>query len=168
MTLQHFVWREPQKVPPTVAKNLELYSEPFQSILYQRGISSAEEAINFLLPKNLDWYSSIKLRQIDTACLLIREAEISQDPIAIYGDYDADGITSTAILTMVLKKIGAAVFPCLPNRFGSGYGLNFQVIDDLADQGIKLLITADNGIRSGLEISHAQDLGIKSNCHRPP
>ena len=170
MPLQHFAWNEPQKVPAAVAENLEIYSEPFQSILFRRGITTADEAINFLMPKKLDWYSAIQLRQVDTACRLILEAVNNNDAIAIYGDYDADGITSTAILTMVLKIIGAKVIPYLPNRFTSGYGLNLQIIDELASQRIKLLITADNGIRSDLEITRAKSLGIKvivTDHHEP-
>ena len=148
MPLQHFLWNGPREIPGFVAKNLEVYSEPFQSILFQRGITTSDEAINFLLPKQQDWHSEIQLRQINTACQLISDAVENQDLISVYGDYDADGITSTALLTLALRKIGGIVIPFLPNRFSLGYGLNIQAINDLHDLGVKLLITADNGIRS--------------------
>ncbi len=160
MPLQHFQWKMPRLIPDFVANNLDIYSEPFQSILFQRGITTAEDAINFLLPKKQDWHSAIKLRQINTACQLISEAVENQDLITVYGDYDADGITSTALLTLTLRTIGGNVIPYLPNRFSSGYGLNIQAINKLHDLGVKLLITADNGTRSGTEILHAKSLGI--------
>ena len=170
MPLQHFLWNEPHPIPDFVADNLEIYSEPFQSILFQRGITTSEEAINFLLPKKQDWHSAIQLRQIDTACQLISDAVENQDLITVYGDYDADGITSTALLTLTLRKIGGKVIPYLPNRFSSGYGLNIQAINELHDLGVKLLITVDNGIRSSIEISHAKSLGmtvVVTDHHEP-
>jgi len=170
MPLQHFLWDEPLPIPNFVSENLEIYSKPFQSILYQRGITTSEDAINFLLPKEQGWHSAIQLRQIDTACHLISDAVGNQDLISVYGDYDADGITSTALLTLVLRKIGGNVIPLLPNRFSTGYGLNIQTINELHDLGVKLLITADNGIRSDIEITHAKSLGISvvvTDHHEP-
>ncbi len=170
MPLQHFLWNDPRPIPDSVAENLEIYSEPFRSILFQRGITTSEGAINFLLPKEQDWHSAIQLRQIDTACQIISAAVENQDLITVYGDYDADGITSTALLTLILRKIGGNVIPFLPNRFSSGYGLNIQKINELHNLGVKLLITADNGIRSNAEVSHAKSLGISviiTDHHEP-
>lgn len=170
MPLQHFVWIEPKAIPDFVIDNLDNFSDPFQSVLFQRGITTAVDAINFLLPKKQTWQAEIKLRQVDTACKLISDAVNNQDQIAIYGDYDADGITSTALLTLALRKIGGIVYPYLPNRFTTGYGLNVQVIDELHKKGVKLLITADNGIRSIIETSHAKSLGmtiIITDHHEP-
>jgi len=170
MPLQHFLWNDPRPIPDFVTKNLECYSEPFQSILFQRGITTSEDAINFLLPKEQDWHSAIQLRQIGTACQIISDAVENQDLITVYGDYDADGITSTALLTLTLRKIGGKVIPYLPNRFSSGYGLNIQAINELHNLGVKLLITADNGIRSDIEISHAKSLGMSvvvTDHHEP-
>jgi single-stranded-DNA-specific exonuclease len=91
-------------------------------------------------------------------------------PIAIYGDYDVDGVTATALLTHALKQMNANVWSYIPNRFDEGYGLNQDALDNLKDQGAKLVITVDCGIRSPVEVSYAQNLGldmIVTDHHRP-
>jgi single-stranded-DNA-specific exonuclease len=80
--------------------------------------------------------------------------------IVVYGDYDADGVTATALLGLALKSLGAEVTEYIPNRFDEGYGLNLDAIRMLADQGVKLIITVDCGIRSWDEAELARSLGI--------
>ena len=82
------------------------------------------------------------------------------EPIAVYGDYDADGITATFLLSHVLRGMGADVTWRLPNRFSDGYGLSSAVVDELAAEGARLLITVDCGVTAVAEVEHAKSLGL--------
>ena len=93
---------------------------------------------------------------VDRILFAIRKDEI----IAIYGDYDADGVTATALLTLFLRAMGGKARPYIPNRFDEGYGLNNEALDILKEEGVQLVITVDCGIRSPDEAQHAQELGL--------
>src|SRR4030067_2727080 len=80
--------------------------------------------------------------------------------IAIYGDYDADGVTATALLVQVLQELGAQVTGYIPNRFDEGYGLNKEALDNLCAAGVNLVVTVDCGVRSIVEAEHAKMLGL--------
>ncbi len=100
----------------------------------------------------------------------LRHALAHGEQIAVYGDYDADGVTSTALLTDALRRLGGEVRPYIPNRFDEGYGLNMEALDALHAEGVKLVVTVDCGIRSPAEVAHAQALGmdvIVSDHHHP-
>jgi single-stranded-DNA-specific exonuclease len=94
----------------------------------------------------------------------------NNEPIAVYGDYDVDGVTATALLADALKSLGANVRSYIPNRFDEGYGLNKDALDTLQADGVKLVITVDCGIRSPDEALHARTLGLDlviSDHHHP-
>ncbi|NJN43991.1 MAG: hypothetical protein HC806_04205 [Anaerolineae bacterium] len=76
--------------------------------------------------------------------------------LAVYGDYDADGVTSTALLVQTLSALGANVRPYIPNRFDEGYGLNNDALTQLKDEGVDLVITVDCGIRAVEQAAHAK------------
>ena len=171
MTQNDFQWILPDPVPESISCNLDSFSLPFQSVLYRRGCETSQEAISFLLPQEPCFPKELSLRHLELGCDLIRKAVENKQVIAIFGDYDTDGITATALLTLALRKIGAQVIPYIPNRIEDGYGLNLSAVDDLYDQGAKLLITVDNGIRSNVEVSHAKSLGMHvliTDHHLPP
>ncbi len=90
----------------------------------------------------------------------IRFAIRKHEPIAIYGDYDADGVTATALLTHALDGSGADVRGYIPNRFEEGYGLNTEALDSLRADGVGLVITVDCGMRSPREVDHARRIGL--------
>jgi len=161
MPLQHFAWKEPEVIPGVVQDQLNDFSTPFQSILFQRGVTTSGEAIELLVPSAYPADLDLQMRHLDKACNIIRKSIQANKKIIIYGDYDADGITSTAILTLALKKITANIIPFLPNRFNMGYGLNKQIIQSFSEQEIGLVITVDNGIRSHAETDFAKSLGIE-------
>ena len=161
MPHQRYLWQYPPPVPEEVQIDLDTFSSAIQSVLYQRGIRSLEDALNFLLPKAPGWYSKINILQVEKACQLILEAIQKKDTIAVYGDYDADGITSTALVTLALKEIGTIIIPYIPDRQNEGYGLNTAAIKLLSEQGVSLLITVDTGIRSLEEVAYANSLGMK-------
>jgi single-stranded-DNA-specific exonuclease len=92
------------------------------------------------------------------------------ESVAVYGDYDVDGVTATALLLQVLRAMNAEVRPYIPNRFDEGYGLNMDALDTLKATGVGLVITVDCGIRSPAEAQHARDIGLDliiSDHHHP-
>jgi single-stranded-DNA-specific exonuclease len=106
---------------------------------------------------------------MDVAVDRILWAIDQQEAIAVYGDYDVDGVTATAIMVQV-SRMGAAVRAYIPNRFEEGYGLNNEALEALYADGVRLVITVDCGIRSPREASHAHHLGIDmiiSDHHEP-
>jgi len=161
MPHQRFLWRYPTSVPEDVQNDLDTFSPAIQSVLYQRGINTLEDALSFLLPKAPGWYSNINLLHVEKACQLILDSIQDKEVIAVYGDYDADGITSTALVTLALREIGAIVIPYIPDRQNEGYGLNTAAIKSLSEQGTSLLITVDNGIRSLEEVACANSHEMK-------
>ncbi len=90
----------------------------------------------------------------------IRFAIRTHQPIAVYGDYDVDGVTATALLTQLLKELGANVRGYIPNRFDEGYGLNNEALHAAYDSGVRLVITVDCGVRSLPEAEYARQIGL--------
>ncbi len=147
---------------------------PFVSaaIMYARGITSEESVFTFLKdsyepnPKSL-----FEIPDMDKAVSRLKRAIKDHEKICIYGDYDADGVTSTALMFLYLKEKKADVFYYIPSREKDGYGLNVQVIDYLKSQGTKLIFTVDNGISAFNEISYANSIGLDvvvTDHHRVP
>ncbi len=98
---------------------------------------------------------------MEPAVRRIKQAVKAEEPIAVYGDYDADGVTATALLVQVLQKIGALAVPYIPNRFEEGYGLNQPALEELVRKGTRLVITVDCGVRSLPEAAFAASLGLE-------
>lgn len=110
------------------------------------------------------------MKDMDKAVARIRKAIDNFEKIAVYGDYDADGVTATAILFSYLETVGADVIYYIPNREGEGYGMNSAAVEALHAQGIQLIITVDNGISSLKEVALANELGmdvVVTDHHRP-
>lgn len=161
-------WIIAPKIPVDVKKELSNYSEIMQQILYNRGIRDSISAEQFF-NKEACAYDPFLMKDMDKAIERIFQAINNQESIAVFGDYDADGITSTALLSEVLNTLGANVTPYIPER-EEGYGVNTKAIDFLYDQEISLIITVDCGIRSPEELRYAQELGmtvIVTDHHEP-
>ena len=126
-------------------------------LLQVRGICRPDE-ISALLGNNSVFFDPLLLADMDKAVERIHRALDSFEKIAIYGDYDADGVTSTAMLYSYLESNGANVMYYIPEREGEGYGLNLQAIDSLHGQDVQLIITVDNGISSLEEVAYAKKL----------
>ena len=131
-----------------------------QQILYNRGYATAKEASQFMQAAVPHGCEPENLMGILPAVDRIEYAINTSEPIAIYGDYDVDGVTATALLTMALNSIGANVIGYIPNRFDEGYGLNIEALKTLYEQGVKLVISVDCGIRSPLEAAYAKESGL--------
>lgn len=128
-------------------------------ILYNRGITTPEDARRFL-SGDLPLYDPFKMRGMNKAVFRIRTAIKRREPIVVYGDFDADGVTSTALLVQTLQALGADVQPYIPHRVDEGYGLNSPALRELAESGVRLVITVDCGIRSVEEVRDAMNLGL--------
>lgn len=129
------------------------------AILIQRGFTTPAEADAFLIgaPPNNDPF---KLRGMAAAVGRIRTAIKRREKIIVYGDFDADGVTSTALLVTVLRALGADVDPYIPHRVDEGYGLNDAALIALAKRGVKLVVTVDCGIRSLREVETGMNAGL--------
>ena len=151
-------------------EKIEYIKEKFElnhltaKILSNRNILGKEMDYNdirkFLNPTRNDFYDPFLLLDMEKAIDRIEEAITKNEKILIYGDYDADGITSTTLLTKFFKDIGINVENYIPNRLTEGYGLNNKAIDKIKEKETKLIITVDCGITSIKEIEYAKKLGI--------
>ncbi|MBQ0012958.1 MAG: single-stranded-DNA-specific exonuclease RecJ [Proteobacteria bacterium] len=127
------------------------------NILHLRGIVDDADVMRFLSPSVKDSMPNPSvLRDMDKAVSVIINAICAKQKIAIYGDYDVDGITSTAICVKYLRAIGCDVVWYIPTRDGEGYGLNNSAIDKLADLGVNLILTVDCGISCVSEVEYAK------------
>jgi len=152
-------WIVAPKVPDSIKLELAEYSDIMQQLLFNRGITNSTSAARFFDKENSS-YDPFLMKDMDIAVSRILHAIDDQESIAIFGDYDADGITSTALLTEVLDHLGAKVIPYVPER-EEGYGVNTKAIEYLQELGISLIITVDCGIRSPEELRYAQELGME-------
>ena len=128
-------------------------------ILKVRGIENADRFLNPSIKEYMPDPSV--LYDMDNAARIIADAVVAGDKIAIYGDYDVDGITSTAVFVKYMCQIGADVIWHLPTREGEGYGLNTVAVQEIADAGAKLLITVDCGISGNEEVDFAKQCGVR-------
>ena len=129
-------------------------------LLVSRGVTDPREATQFLEARLSDLRDPGELPGVEAASDLIHKAILAKQKIVIYGDYDADGMTSTAILLRGLRLLGADVSFYVPSRIDEGYGLNCRAIESLAEQGTHLLISVDCGIASLEEADRAKELGL--------
>lgn len=139
---------------------LSEYPRPLQQVLYNRGVRSAEEASEYLRGEYREASDPFLLSGMREAVERIHLAIIRHERIAVYGDYDVDGVTATALLTQVLVSLGADMIPYIPNRFEEGYGLNVQAVHELKERGVCVVVTVDCGIRSSIEAKLARELGL--------
>jgi single-stranded-DNA-specific exonuclease len=128
-------------------------------LLYNRGFREAQEVKDFLDHRWPD-DDPLTLKGMAEAVERLSQAIIKEEPIAVYGDYDADGVTATALMIQVLTALGAKARHYIPNRFDEGYGLNNEALAELAAQGIKVVLTVDCGIRSVNEVAYGNSQGL--------
>tara|TARA_Y100001968_G_scaffold206610_1_gene189871 strand:+ start:11725 stop:13590 length:1866 start_codon:yes stop_codon:yes gene_type:complete len=151
-------WVLPKPVEKTQYNNSSLCSI-LQKILIRRGLTINTELDEFLTPSELP-NSGDHFGDLEKATNRIISACNNQSKIAICGDYDADGITSTVLLFELLSDLGANAIPYIPSRLEDGYGLNKKMINDINNNNIKLVITVDNGISAFEAIKESEKFGI--------
>ncbi len=129
-------------------------------LLYSRGYRTKEAVERFLRCEDTMFHSPFLLRDVKPAVARMRRAVESGERIAIYGDYDVDGVTAVSLLYLFLTNLGANVQYYIPSRAGEGYGLSVAAIDRLAADGVTCIITVDTGITANAEVAYAKTLGI--------
>ena len=155
------VWKVLPAPPDGFADTIGL--PPFDAqLLYNRGLRTADEAAAFLKAGDELAHDPFLLPDMDKAASRLRTAVLWDDTVGVFGDFDTDGISGTAIVVTALESLGLKVVPYLPHRVDEGHGLNIQAVETLAEQGVTLLITVDNGINSRSEIAHAARHGIET------
>ncbi|MCI9177227.1 MAG: single-stranded-DNA-specific exonuclease RecJ [Clostridia bacterium] len=140
------------------------------SVLLNRGICKKEEVEIFLNPTRDNFHNPFLMPDMEKAVLRILKAIETKEKVLIYGDYDADGITSITVMKKFLAQRGLEVGYYIPNRLNEGYGLNKTAIDTIQKQGYTLMITVDCGISGIEEIRYAMELGIEvivTDHHEP-
>ncbi len=152
-------WLVSPPAPPSLLRNFHGVSPLLAQLLYNRGLSAPEDTRNFLLARGAR-VDPFALRGIQAAVGRIRQALRHNEAIAVYGDFDADGVTSTALLLQTLTALGARVRPYIPDRVSEGYGLNRAALIRLAEAGVRLVITVDCGIRSVDEVAAGKAAGL--------
>ncbi len=128
-------------------------------VLYNRGITTPEQADAFLSPDALIG-DPFDLYGMSESVERIRRAIRAGEAIAVYGDFDVDGVTATVLLVQVLQSLGAQVQPYIPHRIDEGYGLNRDALTQLKEQGVQIVVTVDCGIRSLDEIAFGKQIGL--------
>ncbi len=163
-------WKIAHRLPEHIDRELAEFSPLMRQLLYNRGFTKANSARAYISGSAPDVNDPIYLKDMPIAVERLHGALQQGENIAIYGDYDADGVTASALMYEFLKKCGADPRTYIPSRFDEGYGLNIGAIDQLASESIQLIITVDCGVRSIAEVQHAKDLGISmiiTDHHQP-
>ncbi|MBK9007143.1 MAG: single-stranded-DNA-specific exonuclease RecJ [Anaerolineae bacterium] len=163
-------WVIAKTITQQASEALTVVPPILRQVLFNRGIGTEEQARAFVAAKTLADTNPFQMIGMQAAVDRINFALEHHEPIAVYGDYDVDGVTATALLVEALQKFGADVRGYIPNRFEEGYGLNKDALDSLKADGVKLVITVDCGIRSPDESLHAQTIGLDliiSDHHHP-
>lgn len=153
-------WLTQPPMPRDVRARLSAYHPVLAQVLYNRGQDTPVKARAFLDGGAENLHSPFKMSGMAQAVSRIRAALKEGERIAVYGDFDADGVTSTALLTETLTALGGRVRPYIPHRVDEGYGLNNDALDALHREGVTLVITVDCGIRSVAEVQHAKAIGL--------
>jgi len=153
-----------EMMPPVPAEHLAAFAElpPLVvQLLYNRQMCTRAQVQAFL-SRSFALDNPFRLTGMSEAVTRLRQAIRAGEAIAVYGDYDADGVTATALLVPTLRAVGAEhVVPRIPNRVEEGYGLNEPALAELAGQGINVVVTVDCGVRSVKEVVYANRLGLE-------
>ncbi|MHC5673470.1 single-stranded-DNA-specific exonuclease RecJ [Nostoc sp.] len=149
---------------PEFAQNLAVLTNisPIVSqLLINRGMETPEQVQAFLNPESLVLPSPLEdFPDLAISLELLQNAIASQTKIAICGDYDADGMTSTALLLRSLRTLGAQVDYAIPSRMHEGYGINKRIVEEFHSEGVGLILTVDNGISAFEPVAKARELGL--------
>ncbi|PLX25580.1 single-stranded-DNA-specific exonuclease RecJ [Candidatus Parcubacteria bacterium] len=156
-----YIWKLPEKVNKEFLDQFPELHPTVAQLLYNRGLKTQEQIDEFLNPDySQDIHDPFGFKDMKKACELIYSLIEKKENITVYGDYDADGVSSAVILNSVLTSLGAKTDVYLPHREKEGYGLNVKAVEELASNGTKLVITCDCGISNVEEVSLAKDKGL--------
>lgn len=154
-------WNIPALSEETIGTLMDAgYPYLVSSVLASRGVETAEQAAEALERERTLSHSPFLMRDMDKAVARVLRALSDGEKIAVFGDYDVDGITATCLLTDYLRSRGGDVVMHIPGRFDEGYGLSCDAIRALAEEGVRLIITVDCGITGVEETDFANGLGV--------
>jgi single-stranded-DNA-specific exonuclease len=163
-------WQVAPQLTSQADQALAAFPPLMRQLLFNRGYATDSEAGAFLRAEASFDADPYQLTDMDVAVTRLRRAIAQKELVAIYGDYDVDGVTATALLVEALRILGADVRPYIPNRFDEGYGLNPEALDTLKQQDVTLVVSVDCGIRSPDEVAYANSIGLDmiiSDHHQP-
>ena len=153
-------WNFHPPVPESVLESSHEHPVLLQ-VLYNRGLRDKAEVASFLQGEDAVQENPFRLTGMSAAVARIVRAIETREVICVYGDFDADGVTATVLMTTALQRAGALVGAYIPNRVDEGYGLNVEALRSIAGKGAALLVTVDCGIRSVAEVAEAAELGME-------
>jgi single-stranded-DNA-specific exonuclease len=155
-------WQIAPLAPLTYLKQYRDMPPILAQILYNRGFQEPQDAYHFLYDNKLAEVGGnpFVMKDMDKAVMRITQAIKRKETIVVYGDFDADGVTSTALMMHVLRRLKAKARAYIPHRVDEGYGLNSEALRQIAKDGAKLVITVDCGIRSVQEIEDGKAAGL--------
>jgi single-stranded-DNA-specific exonuclease len=165
------IWQVATRAREEFFKKFPEYDRVILQLFYNRNLRTGEEIEYFLRGRYEDNFTPFLFNKMEEAIGLVIKRIKQGEKICVYGDYDADGMTASALLYEVLNTLRADCFVYIPNRSGEGYGLNKEAIDKVIKLGAKLLITVDGGIRNKEEIGYAGERGLTviiTDHHAPP
>ena len=163
-------WQIAPTLTPQANESLAKFPVILRQVLFNRGYPTDAKASAFLKAEADFDTDPFQMTGMNEAVERIRYAIEHKEPIAVYGDYDVDGVTATALLVQTLQALGGDARPYIPNRMDEGYGLNPKALDLLKADGVGLVITVDSGIRSPTEASYAHSMSLDliiSDHHQP-
>lgn len=170
MTAPQLRWEVARPAPQEYLARFPHLPPSIAQCLYNRGFKSPPEAYAFLSGEPAE-DDPFQLRGIHQAVARIRQAIRQKERIAVYGDFDADGVAATALLAQTISSLGGQALPYIPHRVDEGYGLHREALERLAQEGCRLLVTVDCGVRSLEEVEYARQLGLEviiTDHHSPP
>lgn len=158
-SIRYLPTAENDSIVKQLAQDLGI-SQTTAKLLFTRGFDTADKATVFLKQAETSLHDPFMLKDIEFAVDRILQALQKGERIAIYGDYDVDGVTSVSLLYTYLSRLGADIGYYIPCRSREGYGLSTSAIDTLKERGVELIVTVDTGITAMVEVAYASELGI--------
>ena len=152
-------WRLPQPIEGDPLPSVDL-PLALKAMLFRRGLKSPEQVMLLLSDQPLP-AADLHFPELTAALIRLKKACLNQEAVAICGDYDADGMTSTALLMRAFEAMGASPQAAIPSRMADGYGLNSGMVEQLHAQGVRLLVTVDNGVAAHEALEKASELGVE-------
>ncbi|TVR18630.1 MAG: single-stranded-DNA-specific exonuclease RecJ [Anaerolineaceae bacterium] len=157
--MQSKKWHIATRAPESLLRRFDKMSPAVAQVMVNRGFDDPAKARTFLYDKRTT-HDPFTMPDMQKAVERILHAIREREKIVIYGDFDADGVTSTALMVQALQALNADVAPYIPHRVDEGYGLNDEALDKIRADGASLVVTVDCGIRSISEVEHGRDIGL--------
>jgi len=152
-----------QVLPPAPDEHFAAFAgvpKLFAQLLYNRGLTDRDRLGAFLAADESLCSDPYLLPDMEQALVRLKQAIVDKEAIGVYGDFDADGTTATALLSQGFAALGARVIPYIPHRFDEGYSLNIAALEALKEQGVTMVVTVDCGVSSLKEVACARDMGL--------